>query len=295
MTDWFKHNPFLGTLVSVAALVLLVGGYFVFSQASRLDEEQTAFEEKKMQLARLQGSKPFPDQANVESTEKEAGEAQALLEKIAKSFQVETPPDGPQAFQDMLSTMVKEISEAAAAKGVTLPEDFYLGFETYKTQPPPPGATAQLALQLRSINAVAKTLIDSKVGALGSITRAPLPGETAPLTSDAAEEDNSKKRAKKKDDEPSFAMAPFDVNFTADQQSFRLAFNRLLDISPPIFVRLVAVANSQPVAPAKAAAEEPAATPDQPGEPAGIKPVLGRETLMVDLRLASISSSAGHP
>ena len=295
MTDWFKHNPFLGTLVSVAAVVILVGGYLVFTQAARLGEEQAAFQEKKTQLASLQGSKPFPDQANAEATEKETGEAQALLEEIAKSFQVETPPVGPQAFQDMLSKMVKEISEAAAAKGVTLPEGFYLGFEAYETQPPPPEATAQLALQLRSIHAVAKTLIDSKVGALGPITRAPLPGETEPPASDAAGEDTDKKRKKKKEEEPSFAMAPFDVNFTADQQSFRLAFNRLLDISPPIFVRLVAVANSQPLPPAKSAAEEPAAAPDQATEPTGIKPVLGRETLTVDLRLASISNSVRSP
>jgi hypothetical protein len=295
MTDWLKSNPFLGALLSAAALVVLLGGYFVFSQASRLGEVQTAFEEKKMLLGRLQGSKPFPNQANVEATEKEAAGAQALLEDIAKNFRVEVPPVGPQAFQDTLSKMVREISESAAAKGVALPENFYLGFETYETQPPPPEVTAQLALQLRSIHAVAKTLIDSKVISLGPITRAPLPGEAAQTAKDAGEGDNDGKRKKKKEEAPSFALAPFDVNFTADQPSFRLAFNRLLDLSPPIFVRLAAVANSQPLPPAKAAAGEPAATPGQAEEPVGIKPVFGRETLVVDLRLASIATAAESP
>ena len=295
MTDWFKSNPFLGALLSAATVVVLLGGYFVFSQASRLSEEQSAFEEKKMLLGRLQGSKPFPNQAHVEATEKETAEVQALLEDIAKSFRVDVPPVGPQAFQDTLSKMVREISEAAAAKGVALPENFYLGFETYETQPPPPEVTAQLALQLRSIHAVAKTLIDSKVISLGPITRAPLPGEAAKSNEDEGEEASDGKRKKKKEEAPSFALAPFDVNFTSDQPSFRLAFNRLLDISPPIFVRLVAAANSQPLPPAKAAAEEPAAAPDQAEEPAGIKPVLGRETLTVDLRLASIATAAESP
>jgi hypothetical protein len=297
MTDWFKSNPFLGALLSVAAGLVLLGGYFVFSQASRLGEEQSAFEEKKALLGRLQGGKPFPNQAHVEATEKETAEAQAVLDEIAKSFRVEVPPVGPQAFQDTLSKMVREISEAATAKGITLPEDFYLGFEAYETQPPPPEATAQLALQLRSIHAVAKTLIDSKVISLGPITRAPLPGEGSQTEKKAeeVEEDDNKKRKKKEEAAPSFALAPFDVSFTTDQPSFRLAFNRLLDISPPIFVRLVAVANSQPLPPAKAAAEEPAAAPDQAEEPAGIKPVLGRETLTVDLRLASIATAAESP
>jgi hypothetical protein len=297
MTDWLKCNPFLGALLSAAALVVLLGGYFVFSQASRLGEEQSAFEEKKMLLARLQGSKPFPNQAHVEATEKEATESQAMLDDIAKSFRVDAPPVGPQAFQDTLSKMVREISEAATAKGITLPEDFYLGFEAYETQPPPPEATAQLALQLRSIHAVAKTLIDSKVISLGPITRAPLPGEGAQTEKkeEEVEEDNNKKRKKKEEAAPSFVLAPFDITFTADQPSFRLAFNRVLDVSPPIFVRLVAAANSQPLPPPKAAAEEPAAAPDQAEEPAGIKPVLGRETLTVDLRLASIATGAESP
>jgi hypothetical protein len=295
MTDWLKSNPFLGALLSATAFVLLLGGYFVFSQATRLGEEQSAFEEKKSLLARLQGSKPFPNRAHVEAAEKETVEAQALLEDIAKSFRVEVPPVGPQAFQDTLSKMVREISESAAAKGVALSENFYLGFETYETQPPPPEVTAQLALQLRSIHAVAKTLIDSKVISLGPITRASLPGEAAQRAKDAGEGDNDGKRKKKKEEAPSFALAPFDVNFTADQPSFRLAFNRLLDLSPPIFVRLAAVANSQPLPPTKAAAGEPAATPDQAEEPVGIKPVFGRETLIVDLRLASIATATESP
>lgn len=294
MTDWFKRNPFLGALLCTTAVVVLLGGYFVFSQASRLGEEQSAFEEKKMLLARLRGSKPFPNQAHFEATEKETAEAQAVLDDIAKSFRVDAPPVAPQAFQDTLSKMVREISEAATAKGITLPEGFYLGFEAYETQPPPPEATAQLALQLRSIHAVAKTLIDSKVISLGPITRASLPGEEAQTEKEEVKEDNSKKRKKKKEEAPSFAMAPFDVSFTAEQTSFRLAFNRLLDISPPIFIRLVAVANSQPLPPAKASAEDPVAPSDQAEEPAGIKPVFGRETLTVDLRLASIATAAAE-
>lgn len=303
MTDWFKSNPFLGALLSVAVLLVLLGGYLVFLQASRLGEEQSAFDEKKMLLARLQGSKPFPNQAHVEATEKETAEVQGLLEDMAKSFRIEAPPVGPQAFQDTLSKMVREISEAAASKGVALPENFYLGFETYETQPPPPEAAAQLALQLRSIHAVAKTLIDSKVISLGPITRAPLPGESAQTAKEAVDEGGDKKqkmkkeekRKKKKEEAPSFALAPFDVNFTADQPSFRLAFNRLLDISPPIFVRLVAAANSQPLPPAKAAAKETAPASEQAEETPGIKPVLGRETLTVDLRLASIATAAESP
>lgn len=291
--DWFKQNPFLGAVSAAAALVLLGGGFLVFSQATRLADEQALFDEKKASLSRLERSKPYPNEANFSATEKETAEARALLDEIAAGFAVKAPSMTPQAFQDELSKMVKDIVDLAAAKGVTLPEGFYLGFEAYEAQPPSAEATAQLGLQLRAIHAVAKVLVESQVKSLGPFARTLLPAE-APAAEEEPEEGKQAAKKKREENGPSFAMAPFDVNFTADQSAFRLAFNRILEISPPVFIRLVALANSAPAGPSKQ--EPPAETvaPEQAAETPGIRPVLGRETLTVDLRLASISVPAAE-
>jgi len=293
--ELFKKNPFLAGLGAAAALVLLLGGYLVFAQAARLAEEETTYGDKKTTLARLKANKPFPDQNNVAAVQDETKQAAALLEAMAQGFQVQAPALSPQAFQDELTKLVRDISDKAAQKGVSLPEDFYLGFETYETQPPPAAAAAQLGLQLRAIHAVADALVGAQVKSLGAISRAPLPGE-APQEDGESEPEEKKAKKQKEEATPSFAMAPFDINFTADQSAFRDAFNRILDVSPPLFVRLIAIANSSPTAPPKvdpAAAEpEPEATEKQT---AGIKAVLGRETLTVDLRLASIAGGSTTP
>lgn len=295
--DWFKQNPFLGALVAAAALILLGGGFLVFSQAGRLDEEQAAFEEKKASLDRLNRGKPFPDAENLAAMQKESAEANELLAQIAGEFAVQAPKLTPQGFQDELSKLVKEITEMAAARGVTLPEDFYLGFESYETQPPSAETAPQLGLQLRAIHAVAKVLVESQVKGLGPIVRAPLPGEAgAPVKEEEEPEEKGRKKKPKEEAEPSFAMAPFDVNFTSDQSAFRMAFDRILGISPPVFVRLVAVTNSALTGPSKQEpAPEDAATPEAAAATTpGIRPVLGRETLTVDLRLASIAATAAE-
>ena len=296
--DWFKQNPFLGGLAAAAALVLLGGGFLVFSQAGRLDEELAAFEEKKASLDRLNRSKPFPDAENLAAVQKESAEAKGLLAQIAGEFAVQAPKLTPQGFQDELSKLVKEITDMSAAKGVTLPEDFYLGFESYETQPPSAETAPQLGLQLRAIHAVAKVLVESQVKGLGPIVRAPLPGEAgAPVKTEEEPEEKGRKKKPKEEAEPSFAMAPFDVNFTSDQSAFRMAFDRILGISPPVFVRLVAVTNSAPTGPSKQEpAPEDAATPEAAATTTtpAIRPVLGRETLTIDLRLASIAATAAE-
>lgn len=294
--DWFKKNPFMGALAAAAAVILLAGGYLVFAEVGRLDEEQTSFAEKKSQRDRLEANKPYPNQDNLAKTEAEAHQAGELLAGIAKGFAVTAPPlERP--FQDELSKRVKEISALAADKGVELPETFYLGFDTYETQPPPPELAAALALQLQSVYAVAKVLVEAQVKSIGSITRSPLAGEAG--AAQAGDSGDGGKGKGKKGPTHAFGMAPFDVNFTAEQSAFRNAFNRILNISPPIFVRLVSVANSAPVPPAKAGAPDAAAQASASGEQAeasgGIKAVLGREMLTVDLRLASITNGPNSP
>ena len=289
--DWFKNNPFFGMLGLATALLLAAAGYFLFDAHGRYQSEVATFEEQTLSLQRLQGDKPFPSAKNVELARAELDGARAALEEIAQKFQVEIPTTTPQGFQDVLRERVNDITERAAANGVALGEGFYLGFEAYETQPPSAAAAGPLASQLESIHAVAVILVEAKVREISGVTRGPLLSETS-VDAQAADGDDRKPRRKQeekaeaKDALPELVLAPFDVAFTAEQSAFRAAFNRILETAPPVFVRIVGVTNSAPAAPSKS---EPA---DDNAEPGIIKPVLGQELTIVNLRLAAVSAGA---
>jgi hypothetical protein len=289
--DWFKQNPFLGLLALVTAVLLLGSMYFLYDAHSRYQTEATLHEEQKRSLKSLQGNKPFPSEENVRLTQEELDAARSMLADIGKSFEVETPATTPQGFQDLLREKVNDITSRAAANGVTLGEGFYLGFEAYETQPPPAAAAGPLALQLESIHGVAGMLVDAKVREIAAIARQPLAAEGA--AAEDNDEDERKPRRKRDQDTPAssqelpdLVLAPFDVRFIAEQSAFRTAFNRILESQPPVFVRLVGVTNSVPAGPTKASAAGEEADAEV------IKPVLGQELAIVNLRLAAVSVGA---
>jgi hypothetical protein len=287
--DRLKQNPFLGFLVLFCAVMLVGGGFLVFSESGRLAEEQSTSEQKSTELQRLQRNKPFPSKANVDTTTSEAEEARAMLRQIAGSFAVEIPAATPQTFQDELTKLVKDIGEKAAARNVLLPENFYLGFEQYETQLPSAKAAPPLTRQLRTIHAVVAELVEANIKSLGPVMRAPILAETK----EGEPEEPDKAGKQKETTAPGLEIAPFDIAFNSDQSVFRLAFNRILELEPLVFVRLVAIENSAPMPPSKTA--DPAAAQPQAGTNAtttGIRPVVGRETVDVDLKMASVVSPA---
>jgi len=290
--DRFKQNPFLGLLAVVTALLVVAAGYFLFDANSRYNAEIATFEEQKLSLERLQANQPFPNEENVRLSREELDGAKATLENIGRSFKVDVPTTTPQGFQDLLREKVNDITSRAAANGVMLGEDFYLGFEAYETQPPPAAAAGPLALQLDSIHTVAGILVDARVREIAAISRQPLAAEAA---GEGEEEDQADQGRKTRGQPsplaegalPDLVLAPFDLKFISEQSAFRTAFNRILESKPPVFVRLVAVTNSAPAAPSKSAAAEESAESDV------IKPLLGKELAVVNLRLAAVS--AGKP
>lgn len=276
-----KENPFLAGLGAGTAVLVLAAGYFLLDARTRYDEQTASFDQQKAALEQLHAHKPFPNEANLKAMQQERDEALATLRKIGDTVRVEAPVVTPQAFQDKLRKNVSDIVERAKTQGVVLGENFFLGFEEYETRLPSAETASQLALQLASIHNVASILVDAKVREITSFRRAPLPGETAA----AAKQD--KPAADK--DLPDLRLAPFEVNFAADQSAFRGAFNRILEAKPAIFVRLVGITNSSPEAPKKGG-ETTEAPATENAAPAMNKPVVGQEHLIINLQLASISA-----
>jgi len=293
--DWFRQNPFLSGLIAATVVLGGAGLYFVSTESASLTEQTELYATHTGTLNRLQSSKPFPNDANRAAAQADLEAAESTLKKLSDTIASQSEPVKPltpEQFQDELSKKVAATAAAATAASVQLPDGFYLGFDDYRTQPPSPDAAPLLGQQLNSIERSVAMLISSGVKSIVGIARPKLPVELpggAP-----GKKDGQPPADKAAGGAMNLSLAPFDISFVSDQAAFRDAMAALTTSEPMVFIRLLSVANEQPVAPAKAAPEAtPAPAADGTGGEPAIPVIFGQEMLNVTMRLAAISGSAG--
>ena len=282
--DWFKKNPFVGGLAFLTALASGAALYFIYFASSELTIQKDGYAAKTSALQRLQDAKPFPDSENLRLAQEETTEAAKVLKELGDAVASQIAPVDtsltPQGFQDKVSAASLALQEKAAARGSLLPEDFYLGFEDYRAQPPSPAAAPLLGQQLESVSEVLSLLLDAGVKSIVALNRPLLAAES------------SNEEPAEAGSERALDLASFDVEFTCEQSVFRQALGAIVSAEPLIVVRLITVANSKPEAPAK---ETPAAQSDTPdstsANAAQIPVIFGQETVTVKMRMASPSGT----
>jgi hypothetical protein len=288
--NWFKANPFLGGLALLTALATAAGLYYLSGQKAAFTEQPDAYANNVSTLNNLQSAKPFPNEDNLRAAQEEGKRAAEVFSGLASAVTEQSASRDnaltPQQFQDNLSKAASNASEQARAGDIALPEDFYLGFDQYKTQPPTAAAAPALGQQLASISNVVRVVLESGIREITAINRIPLPEEAAAATDEDGAEAGKL---------PDLLLAPFDLEFVADQANFRQALNAIAKAEPMVLIRVVSVANSKPLAPSKEnpleAESEPVET-EAPDQPPPIPVLFGQENLTVKLRLASVSVGA---
>ena len=288
--NWFKANPFLGGLALLTALATAAGLYYLSGQKAAFTEQSDAYANNVSTLNNLQSAKPFPNEDNLRAAQEEGKRAAEVFSGLASAVTEQSASRDnaltPQQFQDNLSKAASNASEQARTGDIALPEDFYLGFDQYKTQPPTAAAAPALGQQLASISNVVRVVLESGIREITAINRIPLPEEAAAATDEDGAEAGKL---------PDLLLAPFDLEFVADQANFRQALNAIAKAEPMVLIRVVSVANSKPLAPSKEnpleAESEPVET-EAPDQPPPIPVLFGQENLTVKLRLASVSVGA---
>ena len=287
--DWLKNNPFLGGLAIGTAALTGASLYFAMGARQELDLQKEEFTSLMGQLSSVQSNKPFPNQANLNLASADLEQAQKILSELSSKVAEQSAPLNPQLtpqqFQDALNTTVAKIAATAAKNSVTLPENFYLGFDQYRAQPPTPSASPQLGQQLQSIAEAVNILLASKVSSITSIVRPPLPVESP---DNAEEKDKSNAQ---------LFLAPFDVEFVADQANFRQSMEAIIRAKPLLFIRALEVRNSNPKSPTKSnglpRTPNSGAAPDESDSVdngARLPVIFGQEQLTVRIRLSSIAT-----
>ena len=288
--NWLKENPFVSGLIAVTVVATGVLVFFLTQSMTRFQETSDAYTQAVQKLHTLQNRVPFPNAENLEKTKqleaqykKELTDLQQHLQKMEIPI---VPNVSPQGFQDDLRTAVNRTAERAAAAGVALPKDFYLGFSQYKDSPPSNVAAPVLARQLKVIDKLVSDLIDFKVQSIDYLERQPLPEESGKAPASGDQKD--KKTAV-------LHRFPLNLGYTAEQGKFRVAFNSLLNSDQFFIVRALSIQNTAPAGPPVAQPDQTAAataasgTPGTESQPNDLNVILGRESVRVSLRLEMIT------
>jgi hypothetical protein len=295
--SWIKENKFLAGLAGGTlggALLLLVAGYLGIS---KYNNTKGKFDESYSNVSSFEGMALYPSEENRDGKKKALEDYKKTVESLQTTFDKFRPQEikdvTPQAFADSLLAANSEVRQAFEAGGTTVPEQFFLGFERYKTSLAPASTTGILNYQMDSVKKLMLALAAAKPAELKNVYRAPLAEEDGqafdPATTAVSRE------------------FPMEISFTGTEESARSFFTAISKVENGYFVvRSVRFSNQKVEAPklsdakfeTNAAAtpaggggfvlpgEEPAATPAAAVDSSQIlSQVLGSEKIHVFVRL----------
>jgi hypothetical protein len=280
--NWFKENPVVLAIAAVALVGTLVAGFFAMEAAIRQEEAVAGYTSAITNLRRLEGKQPFPDdenlkkvQANVEDYKKTITEFVTLLNKI----EVPVAEISPQKFQDDLRVAADNLRKATANK-TALPENFFFGFDAFRTQLPPQSETKELNREFLAIKSLIDAIVPLGITSIDSLVRH---AGAAPAAPDP-------KAAPPKSNEPvakPLAFDSFTLGITAPQNSFISAFDKIPANPGFLVVRSMTIENTSPTAPLKAdtGKPKPATAPalTTPGASEKLPTVFGAESVKATL------------
>jgi len=274
-------------LIGIGA-VFVIGcgglGYLISSTGSQLADLRQTYETESGKYNRLRGLPLYPSAANLKLLDEQKEVAIQAAESLRKKLEPMVVPleeITPEQFQDKLRASVSALVSHAQEVGVALPEKFYLGFDQYQSQPPKAEAAAPLWRQLKAMEFVVTTLIDSKVDAVTAIERTPLPEEAS----------------SKPQPQQLVAAFPFKIGFTADQPNFRKGFNEIVRNNRQFFItRSLVVKNSNEKTTPKAQADpNPAGAEGEEKKEANLAYIVGTEKVNVSLGLEMVVFANAFP
>jgi len=250
--NWFKENPVVLAIAAAALVGTLAAGFFAMDAADTQEQAVAGCTSAITNLRRLQGKQPFPDEANlkkvqtaVEDYKKSIADFVTLLNKI----EVPVTEISPQKFQDDLRVAADNLRKATANK-TALPENFFFGFDAYRTQLPPQGETKELNREFLAIKKLIEDIVPLGITSIDTLVRH---AGAVPVTPDP-------KAAPPKPNEAVAKPLPFDsftLGITAPQNSFISAFDKIPANPGFLVVRSMTIENTSPTAPLKADTGKP--------------------------------------
>ena len=233
--------------------------YFLASKwGTQYAETKAGFDEAYLGVNTAEGIPLYPTADLRDGKSKALTEHRAALGDLTKLFDVYRPEKteniSPQAFTDRLLAANEQVTTAFGE--TSLPENFFLGFETYRSQLAKPDATGTLLHQMDGIKAALMGLAEARPSALLKVLRVAVPeeegGNFQPGSNDVAR------------------FFSCEVTFKGSEQSARNFLNALGTTNSHYFIiRTISIKNQRETPPKVAdAIFEPSATAEAAVAPA---------------------------
>lgn len=234
------RNPFLTGYLALTVGGAALFGYLAFSAYSHYTEVSDTYDSQVQRLQKLQNRRPFPSDENNASMRALSAEYRSEYERLVQAFtRLQRPLETitPQTFQDRLRDYVSAVDVAARKNGVTIAENFYLGFDQYRNALPSSEAAPALARELDAIRLVVDSLIDNKVREIKGIKRDLLTEESPRPAATPAPRPGAPAAAKTPAPSATspISRSAFTIVFVADQGRFRQTLNDIVR-APQFFV-----------------------------------------------------------
>jgi outer membrane protein OmpA-like peptidoglycan-associated protein len=289
--NWFKQNPIAVALIVVAVIGTGATSYLAVDATARRDEAQANLDSQLQKLKQFQNQKPFPTENNLKAVQASLKEYRDEIAKYRTALAaMEEPltPINPQEFQDDLRKAVDELRKKAIEKGVTLPDNFFYGFDEYQATPPSQQEVGELNREFRVIRQITDEIVDLKIGSIASLKRQEIQAPSPSPTPTPAAKPGATPAPKA----PAISTKTFTITFTAPQEKLLTAFNMIQDADEFLLIRSLTMDNTSPQPPMRTQSGDPSSpalalpTPSASASaPETIQAVLGRESVIASLTI----------
>lgn len=288
--NWFKQNPIALVLLLVAVIGTGATSYLAVDAQTRRDEAQANLDAQLQKLKQFQNQKPFPTDQSLKAIKDSLEEYRTELGKYRTalaSMEATLTQINPQEFQDDLRTAVDELRKTAIEKSVTLPDNFFYGFDEYQAAPPSQQEVGELNREFGIMRRIADELVGLKIGSIGSLKRQEIVSQP-PATTPAQP---AKPGARPESKAPAISTKTFTITFTAPQEKLLTAFNMIQEADEFLLIRSLTLDNTSPQPPLRT---QPGETSTSPGLPTPgtseknadtIQAILGRESVTASLSI----------
>jgi hypothetical protein len=183
--NWIKQNLFLsilfGSTIALCAIMTLIA----MKGGSKYLEAKTSFDETFDEVRKFEKLPLYPTPSNRDAKKKALDDYQEVIDELSgfySKYQLDpTVQLTTQQFTDEVIAANEEVIKAFKAgddTGTKLPDDFFMGFEAYRSQYAKPSSIALLDYQLKAIKHLLLGIAEARPAELVRVYRETIPEES---------------------------------------------------------------------------------------------------------------------
>jgi hypothetical protein len=173
--NWIKQNPFLSALIVITIVLCGLLVFVAIKGGSKYEKAKKDYNSAYADVRNFEKFKLYPNKDNSQAKNKALEEYDKAIKDLSdlyKNYQLDPSKKiTTQQFTGNVKLASEEVAKAFNATGGKLPENFFMGFESYKGQLAKTGSTSLLDYQLNAIKHILLGMAEAKPSELVRIYR----------------------------------------------------------------------------------------------------------------------------